>query len=410
MGRHLHQRDHELAVRQPLLQLEALQPHQLHLDAQLRLPDLLELLGRLGLGRCPVICQRHRVQRAEAHGVAVPRLPQQRQRTLTPLLVLVRIVVDPCAVDHAELLPAGGKDAVGHQSLRRRVVLPHGLRHRIAVDDQAQRPPQLTAAHAGGHLVQQQDAHRGVAALLGVLPAGPDDDIHLSGTGVRRLPVLQLDVDAIRPQPLHVVVRRTGVQRQPRTVAPVAGALVGAVAHEPQTADAPVFVARHRLLLHRHGDCRRAGALDERRVAAAEHHHQRVVVRRRHLQRLGIAQHRLVVPRHHGQCIGVGAVGLRVHQTPPGVHEVAGRNGAAVGPFRVGTQLERIRHCAVQRRLLGVAAGHGVNRALGAGPHQVLKHMLDHGALRRRHCLSGVHRPHRAGHHHRQLLLIVGLL
>ena len=265
-------------------------------------------------------------------------------------------------------------------------------------------------AHAGGHLVHQQDTHCRVAAQRGVLAAGTDDDVHLTGAGVRLLPRLQQQVDAVRAQPLHIVVGRTGVQRQPRRVAPVAGALIGPVAHEPQAAARPVAVGRHRLLLHRHGDRRRADAADEVGAAAAEHHLQPVVIRRRHLQRLRIAQHRPLVPRHHGQGVGIGAGRLRIHQPPPCVHEIAGRDGGAVRPFGVSAQLERVRHRAVQRRLLRIAASQRVgHRAVRVQPHQVLKHMLHHRALRRRGHLGRIHGMHRTGHDHRQLLLVVGV-
>ena len=290
-------------------------------------------------------------------------------------------------------------------------VLSHGLCRRLPVDDQTQRPPQLRMSHTGGHLVHQQDAHGGVALPRGVLAAGADDDIRLTGVGLRLLAALQHQVDAILSQPLRIVVGRPYPQRQARRIAPCAGALIGAVARKPQAVAGPIIVGCDRLLLHRHGGCRRADAVDKVGAAAVERHHQRVVVRRRHRQRRRVAQYRLLVPRHHGQGVRVGAVRLRIHQPPPRIHEVVGSHGAAVRPLGIRPQLERIGHGAVRRRLLRVAARHGVyRRAVRPELHQIFKYMPHHRALRRRGRHGRVDGTHRAGHDHRQSSFIVGIL
>ena len=131
---------------------------------------------------------------------------------------------------------------MGHQPLRRdKRWIRHGLHHRRAVDGHAHGLPQAIPLHVGGHLVNQQHTHRGVAAGLSALVSGADDHIHTPGGLGRLRRATEQDLNAIGQRPPGVIVVGLLHQRQDLAVVPVTGAAEGSVAHEARAAERPIL-------------------------------------------------------------------------------------------------------------------------------------------------------------------------
>ena len=289
-----------------------------------------------------------------------------------------------------------------HQPLRGGIVRAQSAGRRIPVDDQTHGLPQLRPVHVGGHLVDEQHAHGAAAAVGAVLSCRADDRVRGARVlgGLRR--ALEPDLDPVRAHLPHVIVVLLLHQRGEETVAPVAGAAVRPVAHEPRPAGTPALAAFHSLLLHRHGGRRCAHRVHKVRAHRAQRHHEGVLVLGVYAQRLRVARVGVLIARHHGQDLRLLAVRLRCCQPPPGVHEILCRHLAAVGPLAVAPQVERVRLRAVLvvRAVIGVGrCGH---RALRRPAVQVVEQVQHQGALRRCGGIGRVYCGHAAGHHHRR--------
>ena len=112
-------------------------------------------------------------------------------------------------------------------------------------------------------------------------------------------------------------------------------------------------------------------------------HHKGTVVAGPDLQGRRVAGHRVGIARHHVQDGSVGGVGLRIHQTLPGVNEVARRDLLAVRPVDIIAEGEGIRLGAVHVVGIGIAGGlRGGKGTGGVDLHQIFKQLGVHGLFR----------------------------
>ena len=134
------------------------------LKAQLLAPRLLEQAGQGGLTAAAVVEQRHRAQLLHGGGAGIAGLAQLRDGLGAAVVIGVGVVVDERTVDGTEVLTAGGADAVGDKAVGGRIARAHALRQGGAVHGQAEGVTQAVLLQVGGHLIDQQQAHGGVAA------------------------------------------------------------------------------------------------------------------------------------------------------------------------------------------------------------------------------------------------------